>query len=336
MGKQSRHHHYVPQFYLAGFTATGGDGGPLHVLDCEKRRIWKSTPKGTAHERDFYAVDLRLDNDRMAVEKKLGECEGKWASVLREIHQNKSLPQGNALDDLLEFVSFMAVRVPRNRNQVSDFIDRASKAELRATFASKEGREQFRSVIEEHLNTLPPTQQRKIRQLFDDDPNLERFAELVHADEYTVSCGQTWGVQTMLQMAITLLPVLGQRKWAISSLVENVPDLICSDSPVCLTWNQSVPGPYPPGFGLNNTLLTVPLGKRIALFSTFEPLRETSVLVASDVATLNTRTSLYAKQLYLPSNDFVWSAGSGQRGNAKDFLDSKATRSNSDQKIDDQ
>ena len=172
MGQQPRHHHYVPQFYLAGFTATGVVDGPLHVLDCEEGRIWKSTPKGTAHERDFHAVDMGSDNDRMAVEKKLGECEGKWASVLKEIRQNKALPQGDTLGDLLAFVSFMAVRVPRIRNQVSDFIDRASKAELRATFATKEGREHFRSVIEEHLNTLPPTEQRKIRQRLNDDPNL--------------------------------------------------------------------------------------------------------------------------------------------------------------------
>jgi hypothetical protein len=326
MGKQPRHHHYVPQFYLAGFTATGQGDGPLHILDCEEGRIWKSTPKGTAHERDFHAIDLGVDNDRMVVEKKLAECEGKWASVLKEIRQNKALPQGDALGDLLAFVSFMAVRVPRIRTQVSEFIDRASKAQLRATFATNEGRDHFRSVIEEYITTLPLTEQRHIRQIIDDDPNLDKFAEHVQSEKYTVSYGQTWDVQTMLQMAITLLPVLGQREWAVSLLADDAPDLICSDSPVCLTWKQPVSGPYPPGFGLRNTLLTVPLGKRMVLVSTFEPLQEASVLAASEVATLNTRTSLYAKQLYLPSNDFVWSAVSGKQGNANDFLESKTAR----------
>jgi hypothetical protein len=46
MANQSRKHHYVPEFYLAGFTESGTDDGRLHVLDKEQLRQWPSTPKG--------------------------------------------------------------------------------------------------------------------------------------------------------------------------------------------------------------------------------------------------------------------------------------------------
>ena len=202
--------------------------GPLHVLDRQERRIWKSTSKRTAHERDFHAVDMGSENDRMVIEKKLAECEGKWALVLKTALQEHVLPKDESIGDLLAFVSFMAVRVPRIRSQASDFVDRASKSQLRATFATNVGRDHFRSVIKEQITSLPLTEQRNIRQLLDDDPNLDKFAEFVQNEEYTVSYGQTWDVRTMSKMTITLLPILGQRNWAVSLLADDAPVLLLS------------------------------------------------------------------------------------------------------------
>ena len=42
--KHARKHHYVPQFYLAGFTATGNKDGQLWVFDKETGRNWPKTP----------------------------------------------------------------------------------------------------------------------------------------------------------------------------------------------------------------------------------------------------------------------------------------------------
>ena len=207
MAKQPRHHHYVPQFYLAGFTATGTINGTLHVLDREQQKSWPSTPRATAHARDYHAVDLGLGQDPMFVEKTMAVCEGKWATVLKAVVEGRALPQDDSLGDLLAFVAFLTVRVPRIRNQVTDFIDRASKAELRATFGTLEGREHFRAVIAQHCQTLPKSERTKIERILRDDPNLKDMADYVNSDQYTVSYDQTWNVQTMVQIAITLLPI---------------------------------------------------------------------------------------------------------------------------------
>lgn len=319
MAKQPRKHHYIPQFYLSGFSETGSADGTLYVLDFQLMKQWKSTSRGTAHERDYHVVDLGADRDPMFVEKKLAEREGTWATVLRSVLESHDLPKGELFAELLTFIAFLAVRVPPIRNQVTDFIDRASKAQLRATFATPEGRDRFRSIITEHCRTLPLSDQEKIKQLLQADPDLEEMAEYVNSDRYEVGYEQTWNVQTMVQMAITLLPVLGRRKWSLWSVATDAPDLICSDCPVCLTWAKDVHGPYSPGFGLSNTLVTVPLGKRLLLSSTFEGL-EAVTLDGKGVAAMNARTSMCANKLYTSKTEFVWLTKEGALGSVGDLL----------------
>ena len=168
----------------------------------------------------------------MAVEKALSRCEGKWSAALRSVIRDESLPSGDALADLLAFVAFMAVRVPRIRSAISDFIDRTSKAELRATFSSREGREHFRRVLADQGEEL-------------DDADLAGLAEFVESDAYEVSFDRTWDVQTMIGLAIRLLLVLG-RRWSLWVAAEDAPDLFCSDGPVSLTWLTRVVGSIRP------------------------------------------------------------------------------------------
>lgn len=252
----------------------------------------------------------------MVIEKKLAQCEGKWALALRHTIEQKALPEDDSLADLLTFVAFMAVRIPWFRKQVTDFIDRASKAELRATFATAEGRQRFLSFVEEHVKMLSPSERKRVQELLDSDPDLDEMADYVMSEAYTVSYDQTWNVQTMIQTAISLLPELGKRQWRLWTVGSDGPDLICSDCPVCLTWTKDVHGPYPPGFGLRNTLLTVPLSKRLMLASTFEEMPKAVPLTHVHVAEMNSRTGRLATQLYSPEAGFTWLMPDGQISNA--------------------
>ena len=54
----ARSHHYVPAFYLAGFTDTGTRDGFLWVSDRETERTWRSKPDEAGCERDFYRIYL--------------------------------------------------------------------------------------------------------------------------------------------------------------------------------------------------------------------------------------------------------------------------------------
>lgn len=307
MGDQPRRHHFVPQFYLAGFTQSASSDGDLYVFDQQQIKSWKSSPKQTAHMRDFHAIDVGPDGDPMVVEKALSKLESQWSSALRKVVEQKVLPNDESFADLMIFVAFMAVRVKRIREIVSGFIDRVSKNEIQAALATEEGRVSFRKVIEDQ--NCPMT-----------DEEFEQLVSFGKSEQFEVDYDQTWHVQQIIKMAAQLAPILSLRKWVLWIVEDDVPDLICSDSPVTATWATPVRGPYSPAFGTMNTIVSVPLNRRVVLASIIEVQLPQQRLDREAVAAMNSATRLYGNQLYSPQPDFVWAMKNQQIGNAKDLF----------------
>lgn len=307
MAGQPRKHHFVPQFYLAGFTKNNSKDGHLYVLDREQRNTWKSTPKGTAHKRDFHAIEPGPDGDPMAVEKALAQLEGQWSATLSAVIETKAIPNGEAFDDLMTFVAFLAVRVLRIRDVLSDGIDRISKAEIGAMLSTKNGQEHFRKTLVELGHEMS-------------DDEFDELVSFGQSGEYDVDFDQTWHVQEMFRMAEVLVPVLSLRKWCLWIADETAPDLICSDSPVAPTWVVPPPGPMTPAFGTPNTIVSLPLNRRIALVSMIEEELPAMSLDRNGVAAVNSMTAMYANQLYSSEEDFVWTMADRRVGDASQLL----------------
>lgn len=53
-----RWHHYLPAFYLTGFTASQRRDDSLLVLDMEQRKEWRSKPDKLAYIRNYYHVEV--------------------------------------------------------------------------------------------------------------------------------------------------------------------------------------------------------------------------------------------------------------------------------------
>jgi len=293
MSGQPRKHHYVPQFYLAGFTKNDSKVGQLFVLDKEQKKTWTSTPKGTAHKRDFHAIEPTPGGDPMAVEKALSQVEGQWSTALATVIDKQALPEDESFGDLMMFMAFMAVRVVRIRDILSDFIDRVSKAEIQLMLATRQGQEHFRQTLAELGHEMS-------------DDEFERLVSFGKSDDYDVNYERTWHVQEMVRMAVILAPLLSLRKWCLWIADEAAPDLICSDSPVAPTWAVPMPGPMSPAFGTPYTIVSVPLNRRIALVSMIEEELPATSLDRNGVAAVNSMTAMYANQLYSSDPDFVW------------------------------
>ena len=307
MAGQPRKHHFVPQFYLAGFTQSDSKDGDLFVLDKERKATWKSTPKGTAHKRDFHAIDDKAGGDAMAIEKKLAHLEGQWSAVLADVIETRAIPEDESFGDLMMFVAFMAVRVPPIRNILSDFIDRLSKAQINMMLSTKEGQASFRKTLADLGHTMI-------------DEEFERLVEFGRSEEYDVNYEQTWHVQEMVRMGITLAPLLSLRKWRLWQADDSAPDLICSDRPVAPTWLTPMPGPISPAFGTPNTIVSIPLNRRIAMVSLIEEELPDMPLDEQGVAMVNSMTGLYSNQLFSSAPDFVWAMKDGRVGRSQDLL----------------
>lgn len=287
-------HHYVPQFYLNGFTAADG---LLHVTDKLRRKRWTASPVKTAWEPEFYRVDLE-NMDPMGIEKAFSQVEGQCAEMLREVLATKKLPTGDAFDTLLNFVAISHTRVPFIRSTISDAISGLMKSLGKHTLLGSGGVKRLREDPENAAMT---------------DEELEQLQAFIAGGEYTIDVDKNWHIKMMLQSIDDILPALGQRNWSLWTVGDGVPDLVCSDRPVALMSGR--PGPV--GLGTTETMLTMPLDRRTLLVSQFEEMPDAYVMKTEDVEGMNRLRAAHSGQVYSSSED--WACGGG---GSQAFLDS--------------
>ncbi|MDZ8249191.1 DUF4238 domain-containing protein, partial [Escherichia coli] len=82
----ARHHHFLSQCYLKGFTSNGGKKSKLTVIDLKERKTFESNTRNVGGVRDFNR--LELDGvDPNYLESSLAEFEGSVATHLRKLEE---------------------------------------------------------------------------------------------------------------------------------------------------------------------------------------------------------------------------------------------------------
>lgn len=307
MPNEPHKHHYVPCFYLKGFTKAGKDNGELFVLDQRRCNTWKSTPKNSAHQHDFHAIETHSDADRMVIEKEFANIEGECSQVIYALIEKQEIPTGQAHDILVNFIAMMAVRVPEIRNTISNSIDSVMKNVARSSLRDGQLWEKYKQHCESSGKPVDTTQE-----------ELRKFLE---GDDYSLDFDQSWHVGMMLELGSKLVPILAKRNWAIWIAEDGVPDFICSDRPACLTWCTAEKPPIPPGFAHQETVVTIPINRRIVVAGRYEDQPPMVTMDAQDIAIANRCTLEYANQLYSAESDFVWAMSDERLSNATDLLD---------------
>ena len=306
MSNQPRKHHYIPQFYLRGFTKTNSNDGKLYVFDKSRVRSWDSSPKNAAHQNDFYAIDVNDTDDRMFVEKELSNLEGKWSSVLRWVIENESVPADESFDELMLFVAFMYSRIPKIRNKTKGFADKLIKSIKDQMIATPESQKQLRLQLE------------NLGILYSD----ERYKELISFikdRECALKNDQSFHIVNMFEGALEVALSLSQRNWQIWKAKDDASDLICSDFPVSLFRPMTDNSPLPPLLASQDTKVIFPINRRIALVGMFEKLLPKYEMDENDVAVVNRITLMNADQLYSSEKNFVWTTNEASVGKREDL-----------------
>jgi len=262
----------------------------------------------TARQSDFYTVELR-DLDPMGIERALSDVEGKCAPIIRDTVAAQRLPIGEELDVLLNFVSISVVRVPSWRATISSHIDRVIKRLAETAFLGPSGAKRLRKSLESSGRRVT-------------DEEIGRLQAFVVSGEYDADFERNWHVWMMLEANKVLLRLLAMRHWSVWVVDDGVPDLVCSDRPVALMSRYELPGGLSPSFGTPNTMLTIPLSKRVALVSYLEEIPDRYIMDQEDVALVNTLTGLWGNQIYSAEADWIWSMGVGKFGGAGEYLQS--------------
>lgn len=111
---QPRKQHYLPQFYLRGFSL---DGRGIYQIEKETGRYYGSQIKDTAAVKDFHVIDYEGVEDPHALEKRLADMEGELSkhmgSLLKDGVENQE-----ALMYTLQLLSVMRLRVPAFKEHI--------------------------------------------------------------------------------------------------------------------------------------------------------------------------------------------------------------------------
>jgi hypothetical protein len=267
-----RKHHYVPKFYLKGFTKEATVDGKLWVIDLEKRKVWQSSPINSAVEVDFYAGDLGPDVDPMWLEKALGEqVEPLMAQVLEFILDTRSIPPcGQAYDIFLNLLATSLVRGQTMRMTNSKVFDLELKRLIREKGQS--GPIQCPSVFQEHTDSFQ----------FD-------FDRITH-------------LKAMLRQTQAALELMSLRDWTVRVVAEDVPDLICSESPVGLVpLAEQVPDVWLDP----NALVVMPLNRRVVVIGMLTECPLPEYVDLRLLAHINAATTRGTNQVYCSEPHFA-------------------------------
>ena len=268
MSNTARNHHYVPQFYLKGFSDPNLQNEQLHVIDKVDRRHFVTNPRNIASQRDFNRINLP-DHSINEVEEHLAQIESRVATVLRSIAENAALPEENTdMDHLIVFVAILAANNPQTRDRL---IDR--------------DRENFRQVMQSAVVCREVYESRLSNLGMGDQIGYEAARALVESENCTISIEYPLGYYlavVFLGLYEAVLPFFNVMQWRLLIVEENANDFICSDRPVFLfeivdpmLYQQPRYTRTPAGLIIPNEWvppvhyeLTMPLNPRMALYAT--------------------------------------------------------------------
>ena len=191
-GNIARAHHYIPQFFLAGFTALGSKQGTLYVHDLEQLKSWPSNPEGTGHQKDFYRITLpgrRPDE----IEKILGLIETPASKVVKKLAAKNAIPSGRDFDVLMQFTALMAVRIPRLREVHAKFEEQSTRQLIKLDAAHSPN---LRADIDAYRKENPGS-----------ELTVEQYKEFAESDEYNITVTQDGHMHTLV-VALANVPML--------------------------------------------------------------------------------------------------------------------------------
>lgn len=306
--KPSRKHHYIPRFYLTGFTQNNDPKDKLWVIDQQDIKQFKAAPSKIAFETDFYRVDLP-DVELDAFEQGLAYFESKAADVIKRILSLNKIQDSNDFNILINFIALIIARVPERRERTNSWAKDLSKMTLNMICATEETyihHMKKANIDVSHADFVP----------------YEQMKNFLKKDKYTVEFDRHTHLKNMIITTDTLIPLLAQRNWALIRNTNSNHPFICSDNPACLTWTRPDSGFYSPGFGLRNTEITLPLTKELFLIGRFEPLIPyTTVNKVKQIAALNSRTGMHATRfVYSMKQNFPWLTNNDTIAGVKDLF----------------
>ncbi len=295
---EPRKHHYLPQFYLRGFSTNGKS---IYQIEKPTMRGYISSIRDAAAIRDYHELDDPNFADPNAVEKRLAQIETQLATALaRVLQRGLATPDDHA--SVVQLVGLLRVRIP------------AFKAHIDASL-----QQMVRSVglIMERKGQLPPVRK-----------GLE---DVLRVENLSISIANWKCLEFMFKLAADrrILELLGAIRPSVLRAPDHTVFLTC-DQPVAVYHPAASPTDAYGDGGLADptTEVSVPLSSHaLLLLSRAADPPADRVATSEEVAEFNRRTIVMADSLVFAPEASKWAVETVARyshcsaGIALDFLD---------------
>jgi hypothetical protein len=286
----ARNHHFVPQYYLKGFSRPRSKDGRLTVFDLKDRKSFVTRPRNVAARRDYNRVEIE-GQDPNLVESRLAVLEADADQAFRRIIAARDISDRDDFSLVLVLIARIALSNPLFRDQRGKMISQMGSMMMRNMVATPE---RWASVAE------------KVGQDKADDPvPYEQMRALVEGGGLIVGAAQETLIEQEMRLWPTILPLLEERKWTLLIAPPGSAGFVTSDRPFSLRWNDEAMnrGPYGVGLGCTDTTLIFPVSHDLAVVGSFENGGGASIVEEHIVGAVNFAIFRAAmRQIYAPAD----------------------------------
>lgn len=142
---ESRKHHLVPAFYLAGFTVRGSKNALLHVWDFHRAKRYPSTPRKACRETDFYRIE-EPGLDPNYVEQLFARHEATVAPFIEQIRTNRGAANKREVGETLALAAVIFVRTRWAREAIELAVSLGLAKKLRRNEVTRDQWNQLRAA----------------------------------------------------------------------------------------------------------------------------------------------------------------------------------------------
>lgn len=299
----ARHHHFLSQCYLRGFTKNGSKKSNLIVVELSQKKHFETKPRNVGGIRDFNRINAE-GVDQNILEKSLADFESQAATSLKALVEGADFA-GQEKEAIITLIGLSAVRSPQMRENMREFQAQIAERILDIALASKE---RWESQI---------GQMRESGENVSESVTYEDVKRFHDSKAYKIDVAREHHIRMEMEMLQTIVPLLMERNWTLIRSNAESGSFITADRPVALDYDEpeKIPPVYrnAPGFGLTNTYVYFPIAKHVSLLGQFSERPPTLNAARGVVAHLNTRMlhSAY-RQVYTPSLDFPFVGRDGE------------------------
>lgn len=229
MFKLPKRQHYIPQFYLKGFSQ---DKDHLWIYDrtkSDKGEFRYQTTKQIAFENNFYTHRTKA-GDKSDLEKFFGQIETWTSQVILRVEQREKL-SSEEREKLAIFISLMRTRGPSFKYWIEESYTKLTEKRMRMSFAmtpkhwlKKFYRERGKNLSDKEID------------------DLVEFATNEKRSKLVVRFPPGYWIKRMLQLSSDLIPVFYLMDWQFCYTKQKFA-FITSDNPFLLIPSEK-PHPF--------------------------------------------------------------------------------------------